>query len=132
MTALEANEFYGGDLVAALKEAGFENAFVNQTGGGTATIYVSQSKERTAGKVDEIILGGPGSYQWGDPGKSVFTTDDFYIGEEQYYNCEEDVEKNWEPYTVSTPIGASIADMVNIFAKAAETVNDMVSKKPRP
>lgn len=131
MDTLEANEFYGGDLVEALKEAGFENSYVMQTGGGTATIYAFHSDDSNSDEVDELIMGGPGSYHWNDPNKSVFTTDEFYIGEEQFYTNDE-AEKDWEPYTLTVSAGASIADMVALFVKASEHVNEMVRKNPSP
>lgn len=132
MEPLEATEFYAGDLVDALKEAGFAGTYVLQTGGGTATIYASRLKEgETDGEIDEVVLGGPGSYHWNDPRKSVFTTDDFHIGEDQYYSDEE-TEKSWEPYTLTVPSGASIEQMVNLFVKASKEINETARKNPNP
>lgn len=131
MDTLEAHEFYGGDLVEALKEAGFNNAYVMQTGGGTATIYASHSEDSETDDVDEMILGGPGAYHWNDPNKSVFTTDEFYIGEEQYYT-NSDTEKGWDPYSRSVTAGAAIADMVALFVEVSKHVNETVRNNPNP
>lgn len=75
---LEATEFYAEDLIAALSEAGLRNAIVYQSGGGTATFEIREEPQ------DEALLIGPGSYDWKNPAKSVFTTDELSYGADSY------------------------------------------------
>ncbi|MBC9705980.1 MAG: hypothetical protein H9W81_13610 [Enterococcus sp.] len=132
METLDKTEFYGGELVEALVEAGFKNTYVIQTGGGTATIYASRQEDgEKPNEIDEVILGGPGAYNWQEPRKSVFSTDEFYIGEDQFYSDEE-TEKSWDAHSTMVTAGASIADMVAIFIKVADEVNEKVRKNPNP
>ena len=132
MAKLEDNEFYGEELVKALKEAGFKTAFVEQTGGGTATIYARKTEEDTPYKErDEHVLGGPGSFDWENSGKSVFTSDEFAIGEEMYY-ADGETEKDWDPESEWTEAGTSIEEMVAIFEKMYVKANEKVKDHPAP
>lgn len=132
MAKLEDTEFYGEELVKALKEAGFKTAFVEQSGGGTATIYARKTEEDAPiEERDEYVLGGPGSFDWENSGASVFTTDEFAIGEEQYY-ADGEHEKDWDPEAEWTESGTSIDEMVAIFEKMYVQANEKVKAHPAP
>lgn len=132
MEPLEDTEFHGGELVKALREAGFKTAYVEQSGGGTATIYARKTEEDTPTEDrDEYVLGGPGSFNWGKADESVFTTDEFAIGEEQYY-ADGVHDKDWDPEAEWAESGASIADMVAIFEKMYVRANEKVKEFPAP
>lgn len=104
---LESSEFYGGELVSSLKAAGWTDSYVEQTGGGTATIYARKIE------TEEYILGGPGSFNWNDPSKSVFTTDEFVVGEDQFDLAGE--EKDHDPFMLSVETDASPEAIVAVF-----------------
>lgn len=70
----ELHTIQAGDLADALNEAGW-NAVIQQTGGGTATIYASRN--------GVTVLAGPGSFNWKDPRGSEFYTGDLYVGQEE-------------------------------------------------
>lgn len=70
-------EVSAGRLLTALGEViGDRSAFVEQTGGGVATIYVGEADEN--GRYELAI--GPGSYNWSVPGDSVFALSELYVG----------------------------------------------------
>lgn len=111
---LEENQFFAGDLLDALKEAGF-TAMVEQTGGGTATLFANKSDG------DNKILGGPGWYNWAEPRKSVFTTEEFFVGEDAYDN--DDQPKDHDPESVAAELGDGIPQMVSLFVSEYEKYN---------
>ncbi|MGK3708745.1 hypothetical protein [Arthrobacter sp. IK3] len=59
------------ELTGALAAKGID-AFVHQTGGNTATIYATLPRN--------IIIVGPGVFNYENPGASVFTSQDLYVG----------------------------------------------------
>jgi hypothetical protein len=75
---LEETEFYAEDLIALLQAEGLKSAKVYQSGGGTATFEIREEPQ------DEALLIGPGSYDWRNSAKSVFTTDELSYGADQY------------------------------------------------
>lgn len=75
---LESTEFYAEDLIKALHAEGLASAKVYQSGGGTATFEIREEPQ------DEALLIGPGSYDWRDSSKSVFTTDELSYGADSY------------------------------------------------
>lgn len=68
--------FTAGQLLDLLKD--FPRSYVEQTGGGTATLLIS----KTAG--DVAIAAGPGSYDWTTPRESSFYSSEFYFGRWDY------------------------------------------------
>lgn len=92
-------EFQARNLTDKLREAGFD-VVVQQTGGGTATIYA------TRGGV--TVLGGPGQFNWNSPEDSLFDTGEFYVGLED----DEDGGKSVED-------GASMEAVTALFTAAA-------------
>ncbi len=110
---LEETQFYARELIDALKAVGFRDTTVEQTGGGTATIYARKDTE-------EHLLGGPGWFNWLHPSESVFTTDELFVGETDY--APEGVEdKDWDPHTIQITSGASTADIVKAFEEVYAT-----------
>lgn len=64
-------EIKAGAVVEILRKKGFD-AVVEQTGGSTATIR--------AVKDGQVLLGGPGSFDWAEPMDSVLYTGDLWVG----------------------------------------------------
>lgn len=94
-------EIKGGDILDALRAAGFD-AEVHQTGGGTATIH--------AVKDGLTVLGGPGSYDWAERRNSLFHTGDFWVGPD---DDGEDPDAS-----TAAVAGCTAADIVALFVKA--------------
>lgn len=65
------DEIKAGDVVEILRKKGFD-AVVEQTGGSTATIR--------AIKDGQVLLGGPGLFDWAEPMDSVLNTGDLWVG----------------------------------------------------
>lgn len=76
---LEDGEFTAEDILSRLREE-FPAAYCNQTGGGTATLYI----HKVPG--DIAVTAGPGSFNWSDGNKSVFYIGEFSAGMEMYKN----------------------------------------------
>lgn len=114
MTTLEETEFYAKDLLSALTAVGL-TATVDQTGGGTATFYVQNAP------TEEPILIGPGSFAWGNPGNSVFTTEDLYIGEDSYDLNDE--LKDYDPEAVSPALDATMEEIALMTKVEYEKLN---------
>lgn len=74
-------------VVAILKSKGVDNAYVEQTGGGCATIFAGPTHEEPDYGKRYAVAAGPGAYgfhdgtQWHD---SVGHTDEFCIGADDY------------------------------------------------
>lgn len=100
--AEQDTEFEARELTDKLRQAGFD-VLVQQTGGGTATIYA------TRGGV--TVVGGPGRYNWTSPEDSLFDTGEFYVGIED----DEDGGK-------SVADGASMEAVAALFAAEAGAV----------
>lgn len=114
-TQLEATEFYAEDLIAALAAEGLTSANVYQSGGGTATFEIRQEPE------DDAVLIGPGSYNWREAGKSVFTTDELFYGADPY-----DVDGNMkdeDPKEFSITSGASLEEVAKAVTKEYRRLN---------
>jgi len=114
MNTLEETEFYAKDLVAELVVVGLV-AYVEQTGGGTATIRVQNAP------TEEVILIGPGSYAWGTPGNSVFTTEELFIGEDSYDLNDE--LKDYDPEAVSPALDATTAEIALMVKAEYDKLN---------
>lgn len=113
-TTLEETEFYAKDLVAALVVEGLI-ARVEQTGGGTATFYVQNAP------TEEPILIGPGSFSWGNPGNSVFTTEELFIGEDSYDLNDE--LKDYDPECVSPTLDATLEEVAKMVKVEYDKLN---------
>lgn len=111
-------EFYAKELAPELLKRGF-NVVIEQTGGGTATFYVSK------GETDEYILGGPGSYDWENFENSTFTTDEFCVGEE-LFRRDGLTEKDDEPEGVYVNPSDSFSQIADLFVKLYEEANPAV------
>ena len=72
-------EFTGWDILRQLIDE-FPHSYVDQTGGGTATLVIRKSE------VDVAITAGPGSYNWSIPKSSIFYSGDFNFGRDPYDN----------------------------------------------
>jgi hypothetical protein len=118
MTTLEETEFYAKDLIAELVVVGLI-ARVEQTGGGTATIFVQNAP------TEEPILIGPGSYNWGTAGNSVFTTEELYIGEDSYDLNDE--LKDYDPEAVSPAMDATVAEIAQMTKTEYDKLNSKES-----
>ena len=95
-------EFKARELTDKLRKAGFD-VLVQQTGGGTATIYAARG--------GVTVVGGPGGYNWSSPEDSLFDTGEFYVGIED----DEDGGK-------SVADGASMEAVAALFAAEAGAV----------
>lgn len=84
---LRTTEFYASELIDAIEALGVD-ATVYHSGGGCATFEIGNDD------VNESVLAGPGSYNWDSPNESIFSTDEFFYGEDAY-DCDGD-EKNRE------------------------------------
>ena len=102
-TAAEQDtEFHARELTDKLRPAGFD-VLVQQTGGGTATIYATRG--------GLTVVGGPGAFNWSDPEESVFDSSDFYVGIEDSEDGGRAVEA-----------GASMEAVTALFTAAAGAV----------
>lgn len=72
-------DFTGWDILRHLIDE-FPHSYVDQTGGGTATLVIRKTEE------DVAITAGPGSYNWTTPKSSVFYVGEFYFGRSPYDN----------------------------------------------
>lgn len=114
MNSLHENEFYAKPLILELNRLGM-TAIVEQTGGGTATLSVQNDASH------ERILAGPGSYDWNNAGISVFTTEEFCIGEDAYDNNDE--LKDYDPESVPANVGDSIEAIALIIKAEYDKLN---------
>ena len=71
------DEFTGWDILRHIIEE-FPHSYVEQTGGGTATLVIRKTEQ------DVAITAGPGAYNWTTPKSSVFYTSEFYFGRRPY------------------------------------------------
>lgn len=97
--AEQETEFKARELTDKLRPAGFD-VLVQQTGGGTATIYATRG--------GLTVVGGPGAFNWSDPEESVFDSSDFYVGTEDSEDGGKAVEA-----------GASMEAVAALFTAAA-------------
>lgn len=95
----QGTEFKAHDLTGRLRAAGFQ-VLVQQTGGGTATIYAKRG--------GITVLGGPGAFDWSNPEDSSFDSSDFYVGIEDSEDGGKAVEA-----------GASMGAVAALFTAAA-------------
>lgn len=112
---LNDTQFYGESLLPMLHARGFE-AYVEHTGGHCATFMVTKT-----GSNDRILI-GPGSFNWDEPGKSVFTTDELAIGADLYY--VDDTERDADPDEVR----AKRFDTMDAIAQITEDVWNSIQK----
>jgi hypothetical protein len=71
----------GRQVLAAIAEATDRPAYVEQTGGGTATIYVGKPGDGAFNEWDRYAAAiGPGTFNWTDPDASTFYLGDLYVG----------------------------------------------------
>lgn len=113
--ALEETEFYAEDLIKALVAEGLTSAVVYQSGGNCATFEIRQEPQ------DDAVLIGPGSYNWREAGKSVFTTDELSYGADPY-NVDGDL-KDEDPQEFSVESGASLEQVAKLVAEEYRRLN---------
>lgn len=70
----------GGDMIAAIGEITSEKVYVEQTGGGTATIYIGPVWQDDEGYDRQTLMIGPGSFDWGSPNDSQFSFGEVCVG----------------------------------------------------
>lgn len=79
-TILTASEILatGWEILAALSAAGITNdTYVEQTGGGVATVYIGPFRRSDN---QPILVIGPGSFNWANAGNSLFYADALWVG----------------------------------------------------
>lgn len=80
-TETESAVVTGGEILAAVRAAGVTApAYVEQTGGGTATVYVGEPDDDTGWYPVAI---GPGSFNWGDANGSEFGAAELFVGPDE-------------------------------------------------
>ena len=109
---LESGEFVARDLLEHLLER-FPCSYVEQTGGGTATLYITKHD------ADVPITAGPGSYNWDNPGSSLFYTGEFYWGRDDY---DRDGEEFPEPAAPGGSLDDQDPELPVDFAALAERI----------
>ena len=95
------------ELVDAMKAEGLDLQ-VDQTGGGTATLFLQRKGSHT-------FTIGPGSFSWKDPLESKFTTAELYYGPDHYDDDGEPVEFSADEEKTITP-GTPMADIAHAIA----------------
>ena len=71
----------GSELCSALDDlVGGEEIFIDQTGGGCATIFIGPTYTDDDGDLRWTVAIGPGAYAWDGPGASSFTFDELCVG----------------------------------------------------
>ncbi|GGJ41725.1 hypothetical protein [Paenarthrobacter histidinolovorans] len=95
------------ELVDAMKAEGLE-LHVDQTGGGTATLFLQREGSHT-------FTIGPGSYSWNAPLESEFTTAELHYGPDHYDEDGEPVDFPGDEEKTITP-GTPIADIAKEIA----------------
>lgn len=88
-TELEEYEFHAEEILSRLRDD-FPAAYVEQTGGGTATLYIHKEEG------DIPVTAGPGSFNWGAPNQSRFFVGEFYAGMDDYKNHGEEFREEDE------------------------------------
>ena len=105
-------------VVASLRAAGHK-AYVQQTGGGCATIYAGENYLDAAGHPRYQILAGPGRYSWDSTKDSIADTDDFYLGPDDDGDSGDidDVRQLGvhPPWTIEAMIAVEIARLLDDF-----------------
>ena len=89
-------EIKAGAVVEILRRKGFD-AVVEQTGGSTATIR--------AVKDGQVLLGGPGLFDWAEPMDSVLYTGDLWVGVMD------------DPDADAAKLGATAEEVAEMFVK---------------
>jgi hypothetical protein len=119
---IEAGWFPASELLDALKAEGIEDAWVWQSGGGTATFMLPNESTGLP------MLVGPGSYHWEDSTKSLFTMDElsYAIDHNDWYErfgleAEEPENHDIDPST-------SIADAAKQIAEQYRKYNEQYAK----
>lgn len=114
-TPLEETEFYAEDLIAALVAEGLTSAKVYQSGGGCATFEIRQEPQ------DDAVLIGPGSYDWRNSEKSVFTTDELSYGADPYDVDGE--QKDHDPQEFYVASGTPLDEVAKAVASEYRRLN---------
>ena len=100
----EPERFIAKELLDALKAEGL-NADVQQTGGGTATIFIEDPEKPG----EDVFLVGPGSYHWNDPNMSLFTMAELSYGLD-HWEDDGDTLREVEPEGFVIDPSTSVAD----------------------
>ena len=109
--------FPASDLLEPLKAEGLDKAYVEQTGGGTATFYIQQEKHH------EMVTAGPGRFDWGNPDNSEFTLGEFYYGMDCYDNDGDLRDEDPENFQILP--GTSMADAAKAIAEFYRNLNNL-------
>lgn len=109
-----SDEFTAAEFIALLKEEGM-TAYVTQTGGNTATFYIDNGPEF------EVMAIGPGSYNWGNPGASEFTTDELSYALDYYDRNDEYREPEPENFYIAP--GTSLQEAAREIAAKYRELN---------
>lgn len=109
-------QFTAEDILKRLREE-FPKAYCEQTGGGTATLYIRKGDD------DVMVTAGPGSYNWGNGDASTFYTGEFYAGMDDYLNNGEQRDEV-PPGLDFTGMGANDAE----FDRVAQAIAGLYAK----
>lgn len=92
--------FTGREVLDAIAAATDAPAYIEQTGGGTATLYIGATRAAIGFDADEPryrLAAGPGSFDWGDSDRSTFYASDLYIGPD---DDGSDLDQHREPQSL--------------------------------
>lgn len=104
ITKAEYDEIIGADvLLLALKaEHPDVPAYVEQTGGGTATLYIgTKFGDDTESGGNYPVVAGPGSYNWSNGNHSTFSWEEFVVGPDDYGVQNPDFPKSIEEFVAA-------------------------------
>lgn len=93
-----------------------ENAYVEQTGGGVATIYAGPTRVDDDGATRYAAIAGPGSYGWGVR-KSTADLAEFYVGPDDQGEADP-----VEPVTLGAYTEEAIASVIAAQARKSTPV----------
>lgn len=114
-------EFMAEDILSRLREE-FPASFCEQTGGGTATLYIRKVE------TDIAVCAGPGSFNWNAPDQSSFHCGEFSAGMEPYKNDGMDEREAHEQapdvaLELAAPIPAEFDRIAKLIAAAHAEYN---------
>lgn len=123
-TALDFDE-----IVRIVRDEYGVEAFVDQTGGGTATIYAGPSRPHeeadgtpaTAGWLRYAVIAGPGSYGWGQR-PSTGDLEEFYVGLDS-----DDGDLAFEPLQYGARTNGDVARL--IVAQATLPIGEVLDQE---
>jgi hypothetical protein len=123
--AIASPRVWNMDRIVALVRARFENAYVEMTGGGCATIYAGPIVTDGRGDQRYALIAGPGSYG----GRGFGPDEDSVVGADFCYGNDDDGET--EPiYLTDTETEESIAALFISFIDAKAGVRYAFIERP--